>query len=905
MNKVYLYEDIKARAYDLEIIKKSVPDYISQNLKYNFFEWQEEAFKNFLTYWEIREKENIDAPMHLMFNMATGTGKTLLMASLILELYKKGYRKFLFFVNQNNIVGKTENNFLDSNHSKYLFKEKIIIENREVRMKKVDKFSGDENEEMEIKFTTIQKLYNDIHLQKENQTTLEDLLEKNIVMFADEAHHLNSDTKKNKQLRFEPEELSDNSKEDVVEKFGWEHTVLKLILEKSNKLVNNKNVLLEFTATIPNDKEVQEKYINKIIYKFDLKEFLRKGYTKEINLISSTFNKKDRILQALLLNWYRHEIAIKYKIHNFKPVMLFRSKTIEESRSDYQLFLDLANEISMEDFKFLENLKSKMEDSESVYEQGKTRTQKILDYLNSDFSEVVRYVRENFKERNCIITNSKNNTTKTKEEPDESQKQLLNSLENKDNHIRAIFTVDRLTEGWDVLNLYDIVRLYEGQASGGSTKKTPETTVKEIQLIGRGVRYFPFEYRDKIKNKRKFDNDLNNELRVLEEFYYYTYDEDSRYISELKKELIKEGYIEDGKLYKEFKLKESFKQTKFYNNTKLISNRQIKKIVNRMNILEDLSKSFFEDYEVSGNKITEDSAFNNSIHSIIKDSDSQKYLIKKVEDFEKHIFLKAINIKINSAPEIFNFRMLREKLGIKSIEELQKKEFLGEFQIKLIIPSNINFETLENSKKLNILTKFLEDIFNELEKKYNEISGSDFDQYTPLREIFGENKSKVVEKKNIELSSVIEEKLNLKKSNWYILNSFVGTSEERSLIEFIGNTVSNLQEKYEEVYILRNEELYKIYDFETGKGFQPDFLMFLKKKDEELFYQIFIEPKGSHLLENDEWKNEFLLEISERYSNNKILKHEGKKYSLIGLPFYNSYSEVEFKEEYKKVINLE
>jgi type III restriction enzyme len=30
--------------------------------------------------------------------------------------------------------------------------------------------------------------------------------------------------------------------------------------------------------------------------------------------------------------------------------------------------------------------------------------------------------------------------------------------------------VDKLNEGWDVLNLFDIVRLYEGQNTGGSNK---------------------------------------------------------------------------------------------------------------------------------------------------------------------------------------------------------------------------------------------------------------------------------------------------------------------------------------------------------------------------------------------------------------------------------------------------
>ena len=39
--------------------------------------------------------------------------------------------------------------------------------------------------------------------------------------------------------------------------------------------------------------------------------------------------------------------------------------------------------------------------------------------------------------------------------------QLLNNLEDLDNPIRAIFAVYKLNEGWDVLNLFDIVKVDE------------------------------------------------------------------------------------------------------------------------------------------------------------------------------------------------------------------------------------------------------------------------------------------------------------------------------------------------------------------------------------------------------------------------------------------------------------
>jgi len=68
-----LYETIKGRAYELRLPYPDIPQYITNNLKYDFFDWQKEAFENFLTHQSIKEIESPNAPTHLMFNMATGT----------------------------------------------------------------------------------------------------------------------------------------------------------------------------------------------------------------------------------------------------------------------------------------------------------------------------------------------------------------------------------------------------------------------------------------------------------------------------------------------------------------------------------------------------------------------------------------------------------------------------------------------------------------------------------------------------------------------------------------------------------------------------------------------------------------------------------------------------------------
>jgi len=333
MAEQYMFETLKSRAYDLDIskIKPSDYQYITDNIKYTLFDWQRQSIENFLTFQKIKEAEQNVNATHLMFNMATGTGKTLIMASLILYYYKQGYRNFIFFVNQNNIVGKTEDNIIDTSHNKYLYNQTIVIDDKTVNINKVSAFSN-QTEDVEIVFTSIHKLHNAVYLVKENAIFLDDLLKRDLVLLGDEAHNLNAATKKLKSVQTQLDlitELKEGASEEEVER-SWENTVINRILKRDgiDSDVENKNVLLEFTATVPTNTEVVKKYVDKIIYKFDLKDFLKAGYTKEINLVTSSFDKKKRVLQALLFNWYRQHVATSNGI-DLKPVILFRSKYVD------------------------------------------------------------------------------------------------------------------------------------------------------------------------------------------------------------------------------------------------------------------------------------------------------------------------------------------------------------------------------------------------------------------------------------------------------------------------------------------------------------------------------------------------------------------------------------------------
>lgn len=56
------------------------------------------------------------------------------------------------------------------------------------------------------------------------------------------------------------------------------------------------------------------------------------------------------------------------------------------------------------------------------------------------------------------------------------------------------------------------------------------------------------------------------------------------------------------------------------------------------------------------------------------------------------------------------------------------------------------------------------------------------------------------------------------------------------------------------------------------------------QRDASVSWQIFIEPKGGHLLEHDQWKEDSLKEIG---AEAKVVA-ENKDVRILGLPFYNS-----------------
>lgn len=90
--------------WELGYIPQTIPDYIPENLNpaLPLRPYQQEALARLFYYLDGYSKRR--EPSQLLFHMATGSGKTLVMAAAILYLYQQGYRNFLFFVNSTNII---------------------------------------------------------------------------------------------------------------------------------------------------------------------------------------------------------------------------------------------------------------------------------------------------------------------------------------------------------------------------------------------------------------------------------------------------------------------------------------------------------------------------------------------------------------------------------------------------------------------------------------------------------------------------------------------------------------------------------------------------------------------------------------------------------------------------------
>ncbi len=850
---MFLYEKINsAKEFGVKI---EIPQFMIDNLSPNIRlrDYQCEAIKSTLLYLNGELSKNKQT--HILYHMATGSGKTVIMALNILYYYNLGYRNFLFFTNQTNIVSKTKINFLQRSSTKYLFANTINIAGKNIKVNEVKNFEDADKNAINICFNTVQGIHSSLSLIREGSLTMEDFENEKIVLIADEAHHLNSTTSKDK------EENAANA--------TWEDTVNRIFY------ANKDNVLLEFTATCDlQDVNVKNKYLDKIVFNFDLKEFRKAGYTKEFMNMQSNTSIWERSLQAIILSEYRKLIFEQNNI-SIKPVVLLKSKTIKDSNNFYKEFYDKLTNLKPNE---IERIKSNNLGNDIF-----NNAFNFFESVNLSMENLVDLIKVDFAQNNSINMNEINLENET----------LVNNLDEKDNHYRLIFIVDKLTEGWDVLSLYDIVRLYDTR-QGGPKGSVSKYTISEAQLIGRGARYCPFKFNaEQIKEKRKY-SDYSNPLSICETLLYHCM-QDSKYISELKLALKQTGLLPDNEpIQVNYKIKNEFKKTQTYLEGLVFLNDRIEVSRETVNSLPEKIRTQGVSYKCKNG------------HSV------SQYLFEdtKATTDIKIVDLPPIKLSEISYSIVYKaFRCFEQTLGfnslkkyfpnLKSVREfLTSNDYLGVFPITFFVCAG---ELPGIEDKLEACKEVFEFVSNYVQTIQITYKGTNEFRGYPIKDIFTDRIRNISRDNNdTSWGNGVSQKdfsvdqnfrMDLSDKDWYIYCDNFGTSEEKKFVKYFSTIVEKIKQKFEQVYLIRNEIQACIYSFSDGAKFEPDYVLILQKKQEgkkkdNLYVCMFIEPKGEQLLDKDKWKNTFLLELTE--SSIPVVKFvDDNNYIIWGSPLYN------------------
>lgn len=848
-----------------------IPEYINDNLSHTLRQYQDEALRNYhYTRTQIKP-----SPQHVLFNMATGSGKTDLMAGLILYLYQEyDYQNFLFTVNTNSVLMKTKDNLVNQNSDKYLYQNKVEIDGKPISIIEVERFPRIQQENtIYIKLASVQKVSDDLFVLKENTMGLSDYERQPVVILADEAHHYSASTKSEKE--------AENT---------WESAINKILNVRNEQ--EQKNLLLEFTATVDFDKEViYDKYRDKVVYRYPLSKFMFDGYSKQVKRIETSASDEDKMLNVILLSQFRKYRAYSEGVTTaFKPVILFKSPKVAVSLEANKIFNQLIENLNVRDLiAFIKRQQLMDSNASSALSLAYDFYLKNEDQLG----KIIREIKHDFDARNILNANDTSGNMLEK-----GQYQALNTLENPNNLYRVVFAVAKLTEGWDVLNLYDIVRI---EKEAGTNKSA---TMAEAQLIGRGARYYPFEIEGQKSYQRRFDNDSTNKQLFLETLHYHTMNE-PQYLKQLVGSL-KQMDLPTGEDKKnppiEIKVKSSFKKTEAYKKGKIYYNEVV-----------DVEDEWFDSIDKYGinhqTDISRNLNYGSREVSYQANAGVTETKTISVGRFDARYIKKAIQ-----RLEFYQFDNLKKYMPLMpSMKEfIYGKNWLNanELNLFLTVPKDYKSTDVTPDDILKVVIELLKEYEVKFKSGYVKQRGTNKFIGYPINEYLTNYNKRVPEYDTANLFNEAMQKIAVYEidDDFYVYEKAIVNKLEYELIERVKAHVNELKEKYQKsVYLLRMDEnmhresakseKVKLHQYGSRRdrsgevtethlqGFQPDFILFLENSD--FYFQIFIEPKGmsGDRFISELWKQDLLLYMTDNQAEMEFEANE-QNVRISGLKFY-------------------
>ena len=337
------------------------------------------------------------------------------------------------------------------------------------------------------------------------------------------------------------------------------------------------------------------------------------------------------------------------------------------------------------------------------------------------------------------------------------------------------------------------------------------------------------------------------------------------------------------------RLKDSFKQTDLYEREHVWVNDRVRNPRDGVAGLDAYKiEGPFTYPNLMTGRVTEASAFGGGQLTLKPSSKEPVSRDFKLADFGRAILGFAMD-----ANDFFHFANLRTYFPqlASALQFVTSDIYLGRVTVGVRgLPDDL--DNLTAQQKLDIAQYVLHQIEGGVKREsVGYIGTKDFKPY-PIKDRFTDKVLKLRIEGETGLSWTESnvpglDQIKLTSKDWHAYDDSYGTDQEKHFIKYMHDQEARLQDVYGDFYLLRNEKAVKLYDFETGRAFEPDFVLFLRKKNEEAskILQLFIEPKGDQLRPQDDWKQDFLAQVKTKAKLETVF--QGRDYIVLGLPFFN------------------
>ncbi|MGQ1783878.1 DEAD/DEAH box helicase [Saccharicrinis sp. GN24d3] len=508
------------------------------------------------------------------FEMATGSGKTMLMGAAVYYLNKmQGVKNFLIITpSSTEIYKKTIRNFNKGTketvwHEEVPFKFNIFTGDN---FKNAKEGLYDAENEANIFIFNIDKFganatqtklgHEGASLWKDAKgntiSLLEYLSQNDLVIITDEAHHAQNTKTKNIISSFKP------------------------------------LAVIEYTATAVETEKNEGKKNQTIVYKYDIRRFLEDQHGKKVRILAlpgdgRTKGKKREISETE-----------RYKLQTFFLVHLLKKKAVLSDVASRDLkpigFVKVKNEIvyaeKVERY-IKEELSTDTDSLEILLEKAEKEdtetTNLILEMFKEDYDSDITLLQQaiNNIAQTSILLHSKSDKL-VKKQFDDIQR----------NKVEIVIFIDMLNEGIDMPNIFSMVIIND-------TPSEFKTSVK--QIVGRGVRIN--------REKRLYDEVYDNDLITHTEKLHIVADQGASF-----EDVVKEIQSEFGLTDKNFSIEHSEEKTiENKVNTSKLKGIQIPKIRIDFKRKEGVSiKDVIENYDKIIGDFLDVNSFNRDIEDV-------------------------------------------------------------------------------------------------------------------------------------------------------------------------------------------------------------------------------------------------------------------------------------------------